>query len=53
MPNEYFYKIKNESNILNHINMLFNKIYDNEYVIKIDINNDKNNFINFVNNLIN
>jgi len=52
MPNEYFYKIKDEINILNDINILLNKNYNDVYVKNIDNNNDDNLFINFINGLM-
>lgn len=49
MPDKYFTKIKDEENILNIVNELFNKPYDNSFLQNIDINTDFKNFINLIN----
>lgn len=49
LPNKYFTKIKDESNILKIVNELFNKPYDNSFLQNIDINRDFKNFEKFIN----
>ena len=48
MPNEYFKKIKDEGNILNITNKLFNKEYNDRFLKNIDINKDYEIFLNFI-----
>lgn len=48
MPDKYFTKIKNEENILSIVNELFNKPYDDGLLNEIDINNDYNKFLKFI-----
>ena len=48
MPDKYFTKIKDEENILEIVNNLFNKKYDDGFLKNIDINNDFEKFYNFI-----
>ena len=48
MPDKYFTKIKDENNILEIVNNLFNKKYDDGFLKNIDINNDFEKFYNFI-----
>ena len=49
LPDKYFTKIKDETNILTTVNELFNKPYDNSFLQNIDINCDFKNFEKFIN----
>ena len=49
LPDKYFTKIKDETNILTTVNELFNKSYDNSFLQNIDINCDFKNFEKFIN----
>jgi len=48
MPDKYFTKIKNEKNILNIVQQLFCKKYDDSFKKHINIKDDYNNFLNAV-----
>jgi hypothetical protein len=54
MPNEYFTKIKNDNNIEHVVNNLINSpfIYSQDYVDSITIDNECNNFLNYINNMM-
>jgi hypothetical protein len=48
MPDKYFEKIKDENNIVETVNKLFEKKYDNGFLKNIDINKDYKNFLNYI-----
>ena len=51
LPDKYFTKIKDETNILTTVNELFNKPYDNSFLQNIDIRTDFKNFLKCINEL--
>ena len=50
MPDKYFTKIKDEENILNIVNELFDKIYDDSFIDNIDMNKDYDIFLKYIQN---
>ncbi len=50
MPREFFTKIKNEDNITEIVNQLFNKEPNTDFLSEINIEQDYTNFYNFIMN---